>query len=91
MCRYTAAIHFTGFGAKEDDLRFFIKIFGTSYCGSLFNFAMLITFILGLFITLVINRWWEIRSTYSRFKGMTMDLIMTVSQNIEVNTNSSII
>jgi hypothetical protein len=34
----------------------------SGFAGSVFNMATIVVFILGLFITLVINRWWSIRT-----------------------------
>lgn len=43
--------------AQDPDIQAFIKFFGTPYMGAVINLCMLITFILGLFVTLVVNRW----------------------------------
>lgn len=37
--------------------RWFPQFFGTPYLGAVLNLCMLVTFILGLFVTLVVNRW----------------------------------
>ena len=38
------------------------NLFTQTHAGAVFNLATIVVFILGLFITLVINRWWSIRT-----------------------------
>jgi len=79
---WMVALHTTGLGVPVSDLSTFLRLFGTSYMGSIFNMAMLITFILGLFVTLVVNRWTNMRATYSKLIGATLDLCMVVSAHL---------
>lgn len=78
LLAYVALLHTTGLGIRDGDLRAFVRMFGTSYSGALFNAAMVITFVLGLFTTLVINRWTGVRAAYSKVLSATLDLSMTV-------------
>ncbi|GMH33655.1 hypothetical protein BSKO_01489 [Bryopsis sp. KO-2023] len=75
----TATFHLTGFGIPNEDLASFVRLFGTSYSGAIFNASMIITFILGFFTTLVINRWSGVRAAYGRIISATLDLSMTLS------------
>lgn len=56
LLTWVALLHLNGFGIDKNDFISFTKMFGTPYMGSVFNFGMVIVFILGLFITLIINR-----------------------------------
>lgn len=80
---WMVALHTTGLGVPKSDLASFLRLFGTPYAGAIFNMSMLITFILGLFITLVVNRWWTIRMAYSKLMGTTLDLCMTIATVIK--------
>lgn len=57
-CMWVAFLEATaGYWTTDEDVQSFIKFFGTPYMGAVVNLCMLITFILGLFVTLVVNRW----------------------------------
>eukprot|EP00210_Caulerpa_lentillifera_P004673 g4458.t1 len=75
-------IHWTGLGVDDKDLAAFVSLFSTAFLGAIFNYGMVVVFILGLFITLVINRWWSIRSAYAKLMGTTTDLCMVVASAI---------
>ncbi|CAD7699279.1 unnamed protein product [Ostreobium quekettii] len=79
---WMVALHTTGLGVPVSDLSTFLRMFGTPYAGAIFNMAMLITFILGLFVTLVVNRWTTIRTAYSKLIGATLDLCMLISAHL---------
>lgn len=79
---YVGLLHATGLGLPTQDLEAFVKLSGTSYMGALFNPAMVITFILGLFTTLVINRWAGVRAAYGKIMSGTLDLCLSVSNVI---------
>ena len=64
LAAWTATIHQTGgLGVASEDQHDFVSVFGTTFMGSIWNLATIVTFILGLFITLVVQRWWELRTT----------------------------
>lgn len=76
------AIHLTGLGVHDQDLGTLVTMFGTPYLGAIFNYSMVMTFILGLFVTLVINRWIGIRAAYAKLMGTTTDLCITIANVI---------
>lgn len=82
LLTYVGLLHATGLGLRKEDLQSFVKMSGTSYMGALFNPAMVITFILGLFTTLVINRWAGVRAAYGKILSGTLDLCLTLSNAI---------
>lgn len=83
---WTLTLHLSGgLFIPLHDQHDFVIVFGTPYMGSIFNLAMLVTFILGLFITLVVQRWWELRNTYAGVKGATIDLVMLISNCTHVH------
>ncbi|CAD7700722.1 unnamed protein product [Ostreobium quekettii] len=79
LLAWVAVLHVTGLSVPKADLASFLRLFGTPYAGAIFNMAMLITFVLGLFVSLVVNRWSTIKQAYARLIGSTMDLVMLVS------------
>lgn len=86
MCLWCLVIELTAQLWTDDiDVQTFLKFFGTPYMGAVVNLCMLITFILGLFVTLVINRWWEVRVQY----GMVRSLSIEVSHIIVSNLRST--
>jgi len=86
MCLWCLLIELTAQLWTDDiDVQTFLKFFGTPYMGAVVNLCMLITFILGLFVTLVINRWWEVRVQY----GMVRSLSIEVSHIIVSNLRST--
>jgi len=82
LLAWVAVLHITGLSIPEGDLASFLRLFGTPYAGAIFNMSMLITFILGLFVTLVVNRWATIKQAYSRMIGATLDLCMLVASAV---------
>lgn len=82
LISYVAILHSTGLGVADADLKTFVTLFGTPYAGSILNLGMVMVFILGLFISLVINRWSTIRQAYGQLRGTTLDLCMIVSNAI---------
>ena len=87
LLSWMAAIHITGVGVQDADLATLVIMFGNPYLGGIFNYGMVIVFILGLFITLVINRWWTIRLAYAKLMGTTTDLCMVVAGSIQNPNN----
>ncbi|GMH37834.1 hypothetical protein BSKO_05707 [Bryopsis sp. KO-2023] len=87
LLAWVGLLHGTGLGVEEKDLRSFIKLFGTPYAGSIFNVGMVMVFILGLFISLVINRWSTIRQAYGQLRGTTQDLCMILAHSIHDANN----
>ena len=85
---WMAAIHITGLGVRDDDLATLVTMFGTPYIGGIFNCGMLVIFTLGLFITLVVNRWWSIRAAYAKLMGTTTDLCMMIGNTIRNPQNA---
>jgi len=61
LIAWMIALHVTGLGIPEEDLKSFSLVFGTPYLGAIFNGCMVVTFLLGMFASLVIQRWWAIR------------------------------
>ena len=47
----------TGLGADPKDSKLFVTFFGTPYMSAVLNLCMCMTFILGYFVTLVLQRW----------------------------------
>eukprot|EP01023_Acetabularia_acetabulum_P029858 TRINITY_DN2813_c1_g1_i1.p1 TRINITY_DN2813_c1_g1~~TRINITY_DN2813_c1_g1_i1.p1 ORF type:complete len:720 (+),score=86.84 TRINITY_DN2813_c1_g1_i1:224-2383(+) len=75
-------IHLSGLWLAEEDLRGFISMFSTSYLGSIWNASMIVTFLLGLFVSEVYRRWWDIRTMYARLSSSTMDLCETITNMV---------
>jgi hypothetical protein len=66
LCAWTAVIHATsGLGIAYQHQQHFKAIFGTAYLGSLASMGVIIALVLGLFISLVVQRWWEVRVQYA--------------------------
>lgn len=82
LVSWVAILHFSGLGITDADMKTFVKLFGTPYAGSILNLGMVMVFILGLFISLVINRWSTIRQAYGQLRGTTLDLCMILSNAI---------
>ena len=76
-------IHGTGLGLPKAYLNTFVMLFGTNLLGGTFNVTLMQIFIQGLFVTLVINRWWQIRSLYAKVHSVTVDLAITASSFIQ--------
>ncbi|GMH38667.1 hypothetical protein BSKO_06551 [Bryopsis sp. KO-2023] len=84
---WVALIHATGLGLSERDLAGFVKMFNMSFQGAIFNLGTVVIFILGLFISLVINRWWAIRLAYVKLSSNTMDLCMIIANSVRNEWN----
>mmetsp|Transcript_4602 Transcript_4602/g.11151 ORF Transcript_4602/g.11151 Transcript_4602/m.11151 type:complete len:735 (+) Transcript_4602:197-2401(+) len=82
-------LHLTGLGAMNRDIQVFTTIFGTSYLGAVFNVGTVVVFILGLFVTLVINRWWSMRAVYAKLASNTVDVVTVITTVIRNPGNSS--
>jgi len=77
---YMMSLHLTGFGVPQEHLRVFVALLGTLRVGALINLSTLITFILALFVTLMIQRWFDIRALYFKIRATTIDVCMMLSQ-----------
>ena len=72
---WTAIIHAThGLGINYTYQQHFKAIFGTAYLGSLASMGVIIALVLGLFISLVVQRWWEVRVQYAAFHHALLEL-----------------
>ncbi|CAG9463547.1 unnamed protein product [Pedinophyceae sp. YPF-701] len=69
LCGLCGVIHGTGLGLEEDDLENFVALFGATHLGSIFNLGQVVVFILALFVSLVLSRWWSVRSLYSKLNS----------------------
>jgi len=77
-----------GYWADDTDVQSFIKFFGTPYMGAVVNLCMLITFILGLFVTLVVNRWWEVRVQYGMVRSLSIEVSHIIVSNMRGTKNA---
>lgn len=83
MCMWCLFIELTAQLWTDDiDVQTFLKFFGTPYMGAVVNLCMLITFILGLFVTLVINRWWEVRVQYGMVRALSIEVSHIIASNM---------
>lgn len=83
MCAWVFFIEATaGYWSNDTDVQTFIKFFGTPYMGAVVNLCMLITFILGLFVTLVVNRWWEVRVQYGMVRALSIEVSHIIVSNM---------
>eukprot|EP01023_Acetabularia_acetabulum_P066078 TRINITY_DN8853_c0_g1_i3.p1 TRINITY_DN8853_c0_g1~~TRINITY_DN8853_c0_g1_i3.p1 ORF type:complete len:379 (-),score=37.06 TRINITY_DN8853_c0_g1_i3:49-1185(-) len=80
---WTLLLHLTGLGLPEEDLKSFSLVFGTPYLGAIFNGCMVVTFLLGMFASLVYNRWWAIRQAYAKINSITVDLALIIANQIK--------
>ena len=72
----------TGLYANLRDQKSFVLFFGTPYMSAILNICMVITFVLGLFVTLVVNRWWDIRVNYGMARSLSIELAYIASTNL---------
>ena len=79
----------TGLFAALRDQKVFVLFFGTPYMAAILNLCMVITFTLGLFVTLVVNRWWDIRVNYGVARSLSIELAYIVSTNMRATKGSS--
>jgi len=82
LVSWMVVIHLTGLGAPTRDIQAFVRIFSTQYMGAVFNVGTVVVFILGLFVTLVINRWWAMRAVYAKLASHTVDVVTVISNVI---------
>lgn len=75
-------IRATGLFAAPRDIKAFVLFFGAPYMAAILNLCMVITFTLGLFVTLVVNRWWDIRVNYGAARSLSIELAYIVSTNL---------
>lgn len=59
-----------------------VDVFGTGYLGALLNLSMVVTFVLGLFVSSVISRWWELREQYALLRSTSVDLAVMICSYI---------
>eukprot|EP01023_Acetabularia_acetabulum_P036308 TRINITY_DN342_c0_g1_i2.p1 TRINITY_DN342_c0_g1~~TRINITY_DN342_c0_g1_i2.p1 ORF type:complete len:517 (-),score=80.40 TRINITY_DN342_c0_g1_i2:1593-3035(-) len=76
-------LHTTGLWLPTEDLKSFSLVFGTPYLGAIFNGCMLVTFLLGMFASLVVQRWWAIRQAYAKVSSSTVDLALIIASQIK--------
>ena len=85
LAAWTASIHVTGLGVDDDKQSTFKAIFGTAYLGSLASMGVIIALVLGLFISLVVQRWWDVRVQYATFHHALLELAVAFAADTEEN------
>ena len=86
LAAWTAAIHATGLGVEDSKQSGFKAIFGTAYLGSLASMGVIIALVLGLFISLVVQRWWDVRSQYATFHHALLELAVAFAADARLGT-----
>jgi len=81
-----AAVHQTGFGADDEDIAAFVALLGNARMGSVLNMGQIVVFILALFITLVINRWWAVRTLYSKLHCAIIEVALLATSSCGLDT-----
>ena len=76
-------IHCTGLGLSINTRVAMVEIVGTGYLGAMFNFSMVVVFALGLFVSSVISRWWDMRDQYAVLRSTSVDLAVMVCSFIQ--------
>jgi hypothetical protein len=90
LCAWTAVIHATsGLGIAYQHQQHFKAIFGTAYLGSLASMGVIIALVLGLFISLVVQRWWEVRVQYASLHHALLELANSFATQSEYDAVSS--
>ena len=89
LAAWTAAIHATALGVDDAHQKNFKAIFGTAYLGSLASMGVIIALVLGLFISLVVQRWWDVRVQYSIFHHALLELAVAFATRESDFTRSS--
>jgi len=56
---------------------------------AILNLCMVITFVLGLFVTLVVNRWWDIRVNYGVARSLSIELAYVTSMNLRATKGAA--
>ena len=77
---WTLLLHLTGLGVPAAHRAHFCEIFGTAYLGSLASMGVIIALVLGLFVSLVVQRWWDVRSRYAEMHGCLLDAAVTFAR-----------
>ena len=83
LAAWTAAIHVTGLGVADANQGNFKAIFGTAYLGSLASMGVIIALVLGLFISLVVQRWWDVRVQYATFHHALLELAVAFAASAD--------
>jgi hypothetical protein len=94
LAAWTALIHATKLGVDDAHSKNFKAIFGTAYLGSLASMGVIIALVLGLFISLVVQRWWDVRTQYATFHHALLELAVAFAtregkSTTEVSSSSS--
>ena len=74
------------FGGGGREQSGFKAIFGTAYLGSLASMGVIIALVLGLFISLVVQRWWDVRSQYATFHHALLELAVAFAADARLGT-----
>ena len=83
LLSWTALLHLTGLGIPLEHQRHFAAIFGTAYLGSLASMGVIITLVLGLFVSLLVQRWWDMRSGYALLHSSLLEAAVSFTQASE--------
>ena len=70
-------------------LQTYVMLFGTQLMGGTFNITQMMIFILGLFVTLVINRFFQIRALYAKIHSVTVELVITATTFLQPPLNGT--
>ena len=85
LLSWTALLHLTGLGVPLGHQRHFAAIFGTTYLGSLASMGVIITLVLGLFVSLLVQRWWDMRSGYALLHSSLLEAAVSFTQASETS------
>ena len=85
LLSWTALLHLTGLGIPLGHQRHFAAIFGTTYLGSLASMGVIITLVLGLFVSLLVQRWWDMRSGYALLHSSLLEAAVSFTQASETS------
>ena len=90
LAAWTALIHATKLGVDDAHSKNFKAIFGTAYLGSLASMGVIIALVLGLFISLVVQRWWDVRTQYATFHHALLELAVAFATREGKSTTSEV-
>lgn len=77
LCGWAAIIHATGgLGVPHEAQRNFTLLFSTLFLGATANLSTIVALVLGLFVTLVVSRWWDLRTTYASLLNASVEFAM---------------